>query len=89
MDEREMVCKEIAKNIKFVANQVGVKPQTIWKSYMREDQKADFKWCEIKKIFVNQSSVLFRKGYMKLIDANKEIAFLRDWQKELDKDSNK
>lgn len=26
---------------------------------------------------------------MKLIDANKEIAFLRDWQKELDKDSNR
>ena len=49
MDEREMVCKEIAKNIKFVANQVGVKPQTIWRSYMREDQKADFKWWEIQK----------------------------------------
>lgn len=26
---------------------------------------------------------------MKLIDANKEIAFLRSWQKELDKDSNR
>ena len=53
MNEREIMCKELAMKISFASSQLGVKPQTIWKSYLTDVQKNGFKWCEIKRFLID------------------------------------